>query len=235
MAPIVEQLLILQDRDSRLAKLKAELGRIPVEVAAVDARVKQETARLDQMKNESKQIESERKKLELDAESKRAQAAKYRTQSALIKSNTEYQALLKEIAKAESEIQAIEDRELELMDTVEKRQPAIKEEQALVAEVTGKVNATKSELQQRAAAMESEMTKLKVEREELAKLVDEDVLSRYQRLIKSKGDVAVVPIRNGNCGGCHLHIPPQLAHDAKGGNGLVSCDNCGRILFWPTD
>ena len=233
MLPAVEQLLVLQDRDSRIAKLKAELARLPGEVAAIDARVKAESGKLEQLKNQSKQIESDRKKLEIEAESKRAQITKYRSQSAAIKSNTEYQALLKEIAKAEEDIQTIEDQELELMDTAEKAKPAVAEEQKLVAELTAKGNAEKAELQKRAAAMEAELAKLRVEREELSKQVDEDVLSRYARLLKSKGDVAVVPIRGGNCGGCHLHIPPQLAYNAKSGTSLVSCDYCGRILYWP--
>ncbi len=235
MLPVVEQLLVLQDRDSRMAKLKAELARVPAEQAAIDKRVQAESARLEQLKQQAKQIETDRKKLELEAESKRAQIAKYRAQSAAIKSNTEYQALLREIAKAEEEIQAIEDRELELMETAEKIQPAIREEQATVAEVTARASGEKAELQKRAAAMEAELAKLRVEREELAKQIEEDVLTRYTRLLKSKGDVAVVPIRNGNCGGCHLHIPPQVAYNAKSGTSLVSCDYCGRILYWPAE
>ena len=45
-------------------------------------------------------------------------------------------------------------------------------------------------------------------------------------------DAAVVPVQHGICGGCHLHIPPQLAHAARGGVELVTCDQCGRILYW---
>ena len=50
--------------------------------------------------------------------------------------------------------------------------------------------------------------------------------------LRSKGDVAIVPVQHGNCGGCHLQIPPQLIHNAKRGTELTSCDYCGRILYW---
>src|SRR5258707_11240427 len=108
--------LVLKDGDRRIAQLKAERVRIPEQVAATEQSLKAESARLDSLRDQAKHIEADRKKLEIDVESKRAQIAKYRTQLSLIKSNTEYQALLKEIAKAEQEIDVIETHELEVME-----------------------------------------------------------------------------------------------------------------------
>src|SRR2546422_6919031 len=136
MLEILKKFLVVQDRDRRIAQLKAEAARIPGEVAAVEKRVKDESARLDSAKQQLKQLESDRKKLEIDAESKRAQIAKYRTQLSLIKSNTEYQALLKEIGKAEEENRQIEDVELEYMEKLEQLQPLLKQEQVQLKEIT---------------------------------------------------------------------------------------------------
>ena len=63
MLPIVEQLLVIQDRDRRVMQLKAEQARIPSEIAAVDKRVQEESARLESARQELKHIETERKKL----------------------------------------------------------------------------------------------------------------------------------------------------------------------------
>ena len=60
----------------------------------------------------------------------------------------------------------------------------------------------------------------------------EDALSRYRRILKSKRDVAVVPIRHGACGGCHMKVTPQTVLSAKAADHLVSCDNCGRLIYW---
>ena len=106
MLPILEQLLVIQDRDRRIADLKREQARVPQQLEAVDARVRDESSRLETTRQELKHLEAERKKLEIEADSKRAQILKYRGQLSLIKSNTEYQALLKEIAKAEAEIRS---------------------------------------------------------------------------------------------------------------------------------
>jgi predicted nucleic acid-binding Zn-ribbon protein len=232
MQETIQQLLVLQDRDRRISQLKLEHGRIPEETAAVERRVKEEVARLEKTRNDLKHLESERKKLEIDAESKRAQVTKYRGQLAAIKSNTEYQALLKEISKAESDIKLVEDHELEFMEQFERLQPELKQGQVALKELTAKAESDKADLQRRGTVIAEELSNLRSEREKLASQIDADVLGRYQRLMRSKGDVAIVPIQHGNCGGCHLHLPPQKVHDARSAAGLTSCDYCGRILYW---
>jgi len=156
-------------------------------------------------------------------------------QLSLIKSNTEYQALLKEIAKAEEEIRGVEDRELEFMERADQLQPALKEEQTLLKDLTSKAESEKTDLQKRGANIAQELATLQSERAKLAETADADALARYERLMRSKGDQAIVPIRGGNCGGCHLHIPPQVAHNAKHATELTSCEYCGRILYWQAE
>ena len=232
MLPVVEKLLVLQDRDRRIAQLKAEHARIPEQIASAEQRLKAESTRLDLLRDEAKHMEADRKKLEIDAESKRGQITKYRTQLSLIKSNTEYQALLKEIAKVEEEVDAIETHELEVMEKSDQLQPAVKTEQVTLKEISAKVEVERADLQKRGVMIEQELKQLQEERQKLVRDTDPVALGRYERLMRSKSDFAVVPIRNGNCGGCHLNIPPQLAHNAKHGHELTSCDYCGRILYW---
>lgn len=233
MLPALEHLLVVQDRDRRMAQLKAELVRIPQEIAAVQRRVQEEAVRCEAAKLQLKQIETDRKKLEIDVEAKRGQVLKYRQQLFQIKSNTEYQALLKEINSVEEEIRHLEDVELESMEKIEHLQPALKQEQTDLKALTAKGETEQAELRQRQQNVERELTQLQAERTQLAAKADADLLARYDRLLRSKGDVAIVPILHGNCGGCHLNLPPQVVHDAHNGGEVVSCDYCGRILYWP--
>ena len=233
MLPILEQLLVLQDRDQRIAQLRHEAARIPADQAAVDARIQAETQRLTTHRDVLKHVEADRKKLEVDADGKRAQILKWQGQLTQIKSNTEYQALLKEIAKAEAEIREIEDRELELMDESEKAQPALREEQAPVKQLGSPGATEQATLKQRAEAIEQELAKLEVDRRQLLTKLESDVVRRYERILRSKGDTAIVPVRAGNCGGCHLHLPPQVMHDVRAGVEVTNCDYCGRLLYWP--
>jgi predicted nucleic acid-binding Zn-ribbon protein len=54
-------------------------------------------------------------------------------------------------------------------------------------------------------------------------------------LLKSKGENVVVGVHHGVCGGCHMKLPAQILVTCQGHKELVSCINCGRILYYTRD
>jgi uncharacterized protein len=41
----------------------------------------------------------------------------------------------------------------------------------------------------------------------------------------------VVALEHEVCTGCHMKVTTQTAHRVKAGKEIVSCENCGRILY----
>jgi hypothetical protein len=230
--PTVEALLILQERDSRVTHLTAELALSPRQIALVEADLAARTATFDELKSRTRQIEADRKKVDLDVQAKQGAIARYRTQQQQTRKNEEFAALNHEIEHAEKEISVLEDQELELMEAYDKGLAQVAEAQKELTLFQEKAKQKKSELEKRGAAMAAELTSAKEKQAEAEKAVPEDVLVRYRRILKSKKDVAIVPLRHGSCGGCHMKVTSQTAHSAKGGEQLVSCDNCGRLVYW---
>jgi len=66
---------------------------------------------------------------------------------------------------------------------------------------------------------------------ELATAIDEELLNRFDRLFKSKGDAAVVALEHEVCTGCHMKVTTATAMRVKAGKEIVSCEQCGRILY----
>ncbi len=62
--------------------------------------------------------------------------------------------------------------------------------------------------------------------------VPEAWLTRYDRLVKTQGLPAVVPLHGQKCGGCHLKVSNGVETLARIGGDIVTCDNCGRILYF---
>jgi len=230
--PTVEALLVLQERDSRVAHLTHELTHAPDQIAQVERDLAARTAAFDELKARTRQIEADRKKIDLDVQAKQGAIARYKTQQQQTRKNEEFAALHHEIEHAEKEIAALEDRELELMEAYEKGLAQVAEAQKELAAFQEKSRQKKADLEKRAAAVTAELTSAKEKQAEAEKTVPEDALSRYRRILKSKKDVAIVPIRHGACGGCHMKVTSQTALSAKGGEHLVSCDNCGRLVYW---
>ena len=232
MNPTVEALLVLQERDARVAALTDELESLPNQIAAVDADLAARTAKFDALKNSTRQIESDRKKLDLDVESKKTAISRYKAQQQQTRKNEEFAALNHEIEHTEKEISALEDSELELMEAYDKGLSAVAAAQKDLLQFQEKAKQKKTDLEKRSAVVAAELIDAQEKQAASEKTVPEDVLPRYRRILKSKGNVAVVPVHGGACGGCHMKLTPQTVITARAGEHLVSCDNCGRLVYW---
>src|SRR6266568_1627664 len=122
MLEAIEKLLILQDRDRKISRLRSELANIGPERQALAAKTASSQAALDAAKERIKQIESDRKKLELDAEAKKQAIERYSLQQFQTKKNEEYRALAHEIELNKQAIAKLEDQQLELMEKADAAQ-----------------------------------------------------------------------------------------------------------------
>ena len=92
-----------------------------------------------------------------------------------------------------------------------------------------------AQLDQREANLKKELAELQTGREELAAAVEETARARYERLMKSKGENVVVGVHHGVCGGCHMKLPAQILVTCRSQQEIVTCINCGRILYYTRD
>ena len=105
------------------------------------------------------------------------------------------------------------------------------DEEKKAAEAKDSIARQTADLDEKSKALDSQLKTLTTERSELAGKIDEDLLGRFERLFKSKGDAAIVAIEHGVCTGCHMKVTTATASQVRAGKELISCENCGRILF----
>ena len=235
MLDAIAKLLVLQDRDRKLRHAEAELGNIEPERQTFKTKSLTIQAQVDQVRLRTKQIESDRKRLELDAQAKQGMIERYANQQLQTRKNEEYKALAHEIETCKADILKIEDGEIELMEAAEQAQKELarltKEAEAakkLCDEQTAQLGAREENLKKELAALRSN-------REELAAAVDPAVRARYERLTKSRGENVLVGVEHGVCGGCHMKLPAQTLVACRSDQELVTCNSCGRILYYTRD
>jgi len=207
----LEQLLILQDREQKIRQIGTEIETVPLRRKSLEAQLAASRASVEALKQRSRQVEMDRKKLELDVGTRTETISRLKTQQYQTRKNDEFQAIGHEIERYENEIRKIEDDELELMVLADKVKLDLTEEEK--------------------KALESQLQRLTRERSELAGKIEEDLLARFERLFKSKGDAAIVAIEHGVCTGCHMKVTTATASQVRAGKEIVSCENCGRILY----
>lgn len=235
MLEVIEKLIILQDRDRKLIRLREELAHIPAERQQLQSKAAAAQAGLDAAKQRGKQIESDRKKLELDVDAKKQLIEKYSLQQFQTKKNEEYKALAHEIEMCKEVISKLEDQQLELMEQAEHAQKQVVAATQSTNEAKRTIDARLSDIAGREANLKKELAELDANRQELASAVDESTRSRYERLLKHKGSNVVVGIQHGVCGGCHMQLSRSTVVTCQAEQEIVTCTNCGRILYYTRD
>ena len=231
MHPELEQLLVLQDRQQKIKQIQTEVETLPLQKKSLEAQLAASVAGVEVIKQKARRVEMDRKKLELDVGTRTESISRLKTQQYQTRKNDEFQAIGHEIERYENEIRKIEDEELELMMEADKLKADLGIEEKKAATVKESVARQTADLEVKSKTLESRLEELTKERAGIAGKIDEDLLGRFERLFKSKGDAVVVPLEHEVCTGCHMKVTTQTAHRAKAGKEIVSCDNCGRILY----
>ena len=227
----LEQLLVLQDRQQKIRHIQAEIRTLPLERAHLESQLAATEAGVDGLKLKARQVEVQRKNLELDVGTRSESIARLKTQQYQTRKNDEFQAIGHEIERYENEIRKLEDEELELMIEADQLKSEIEAADKSERSTKDSISRQLADLQTKSKALGSQQQELETEREALAAKIDTDLLDQFERLFNSKGDAAVVAVEHGVCTGCHMKVTTATASRVKAGKEIVSCENCGRILY----
>jgi predicted nucleic acid-binding Zn-ribbon protein len=227
----LEQLLVLQDRQQKIRQIQTEIKTMPQQRQNLEAQLAASAAAFAALKSKAQHLEMDRKKLELDAGTRQESINRLKTQQYETRKNDEFRAMGNEIERYEKEIRLIEDQELELMDQAEKLKVEVVAEDKKASGARDSIARQMADLDEKAKTLDARLNELTAERTELSGKIDEDLLSRFERLFTSKGDSAIVALEHEVCTGCHMKITTQTAHRVRNGKEIVSCEQCGRILY----
>jgi predicted nucleic acid-binding Zn-ribbon protein len=227
----LQELMILQDRDSRRQKLEKILAQIPRERASIEARIAAHRVSIEAARKAVTDLELKRKELEGLLSDLEDQILRYRNQQLQVKKNDEYQALTHEIELTEGKIGEAEGAEIQLLyDLDAERERAQQTTKQLEEEISGE-RAQLERLAEREKQVGGEIEGARAEVEGGRTGVSESLLRRYDQLSKTLGLPVVVPLVDQKCGGCHLRVSGGVNTEARKGNDIVSCDNCTRIIY----
>ena len=235
MSPVIEALLVLQDRDRRLLRLRAEIEALPHQRKVLEERSATAQAAFDSIRHRAQQFESDRKKLELEVDSLKQRISKVAAEQQSTRSNDQYKAFQHQIETIQTEISRMDDQQLVLMEQAESANAGVK-----IAQQTANVQKAESEKQLqelvvREASLRQELASVIADRVTQAGKVDPAALSRYESVARKRTDTTLVGVPKGVCGGCHMQLPMHIFLKAKGQQEIPACPNCTRLLYYSRD
>ena len=233
MHPELEKLLVLQDRQQKIKQIDTEIKTVPLQRRSLESQLAESAGNLEALKQKARQVEVDRKRLELDVATRSESIARLKTQQFQTRKNDEFQAIGHEIERYSNDIRKLEDEELELMEQAEKLKAEVDGAEKAAKGTKESISRQLNDLEEKSKTLETRLQELSKERGDLAGKVDEDLLNRFERLFASKGDAAIVAVEHGVCTGCHMKLTTATVKDAEAGKEIVSCEQCGRILYVP--
>ena len=228
-----EQLLLLQALqavDAKILELRASMQALPEKLKPA----KQDLAKLEAMlaKEKAQLAETDAWRAEQEALIKREEdavkQAKTKLQSA--KNAKDYAAASREVENKRRSLSDREDEVLKVTEPLQATRTAVEAHEGDIDALRVKLGEEEEAILARVKELEQEAASFLSEREEKAKQVDPSLLKRYETVLARRG-IAVVPVKAGTCGGCHMSLPPQLNNELARFESVENCPTCHRLLY----
>lgn len=231
----IDQLLLVQERDTGLDRLRHQLEVLPARaerdaaqaaVDALDASIATQQAERDELARRQKRLDDE-----VETLGAKRKAHDEKLYGGSVTNARELQDLQEEIESLGRRITHLEDDELEIMELVEPIEASLAE----LHDARAKQAAALDEASARLAADEADLaTQLATEqatRDELASTIPAALLTEYDQLRAGGGGVGIARLMGNQCGGCHLTLSAvEVATIRKHPDEVTHCEECGRLL-----
>jgi len=145
----------------------------------------------------------------------------------------------REIEALDKEIKDAMDKELQYRKDIQQRERVLSELDTKIKEQTSLIEHQERELEDRRKKIEAEITDkqkqldtLRKKESKLTENLDNEVVFKFERIIKNKMGIGIVAIKGNVCMGCHMILPVQFANEVRIGEEFVFCPYCSRILYY---
>ena len=229
----LEQLIALQNTDTEIRKLQAELNAIPQRRAEIEKEFDQRASEFKQVESRRDEARARRSALDKELAETRVRAEKAERDLMSSTNSKAYEAAIREVDAAKKHISQLETQTLEQMEALEQAEKEIGEREPEIAKLRVEQEEKLSAFEEQTRAAAERVEQLKAERERIVAALPRQVSTMYNRIsARIRDGVAVAEARNGSCSSCFIALRPQVMAQVRRGDEIVICDNCNRILYY---
>jgi predicted nucleic acid-binding Zn-ribbon protein len=225
-------LIELQKMESTAVGITARKRDLPVQMAELETKFKEYQAGVETVREQLEELRKRRR--DKDNQLRMGQETLKRARERLldVKTNKEYQSILKEIETFETKNSHMEDEIISLLDELDLLEKGVKNREGELEAQCRRYEEEKARMSEELSSIAGELDVCARKSGELRKNISADILRKYEQIKNAKRGVAVVSCWKEICNGCHMSIPPQLYNELQKSVVLVTCPNCSRIIYW---
>jgi len=228
----LSQLIELQKVESEINRINIKCRDLPREIARLEESYRIFLSDLEEHRRKFEEVKKEHR--EKEEKLKAGQDMLKRTKGRLgeVKTNKEYQSVLKEIATAESKNSELEEQIILLLEAVDTAKETVKTQEKGMASGVKDYEDTKKKLEVELQSLDGKLSTCRQKSELVKKKISADSLNKYFAIKKLHNALPVAAVWKEVCEGCHMNIPPQLYIELQKAVDLHTCPNCNRIIYW---
>ena len=233
----LQQLVALQNLDTSIRRLQAELEAIPQRRAEIEREFDQRAFEIRALETRRDEARHARTRLETEVGEQRVRVERAERNLMSSKKQDEYTAAIREADAARKQISTLETQILEQMEALEKAEASLTERADEIASLNSDRETRLKSFDEETRQQADKLAMNRVERERLIAALPKSMGALYVRIsARIRDGVAVAEARNGACMACFMALRPQAMAQVRRGEEVVTCDNCNRILYYaPSD
>jgi uncharacterized protein len=225
-------LIELQKMESAAGRITTKKKDLPIRMDELETTFTGFSAVVETRREQLEALRKRRK--EKDKQLQMGQETLKRTRERLleVKTNREYQSMLKEIETFETKNSHVEDEIISLLEELDVFEKEMKTNEAELDEQRRRYEEDKAEMAKELNSVAKELDICARKSEEIRKKIPAELLRKYEQIKNATRGVAVVAVWKEVCDGCHMSMPPQFYNELQKSNELMTCPNCNRIIYW---
>ncbi|MFU8769724.1 MAG: zinc ribbon domain-containing protein [Desulfotignum sp.] len=227
----IETLVSLQKIETEILRLQSVIEKIEKEKKTLADRLREFEAALNAEKHTLAEIQQQCKDIEHEIKVVDDRIIKSNETLRMVKTNKEYQVLLREVDDNKKRKDILEDHLLALYDQREAAETRVGESDAQFLQLTEQIHAQQSEIEKKTVDDKELLQEFVAQQQTIGQSLDPALLNRFRRIARMNKGQAVAQVRNESCMGCFMNVPPQLCIEVQRANQLISCPQCSRILY----
>jgi predicted nucleic acid-binding Zn-ribbon protein len=227
-----ENLIKLQKLDIEIRNTSVLLDDFPHQIEEINQKSEESLQMVQDAKDNFSQNQKNRRDLESELQDTKEKIARYKRQLNEVKTNKEYSSLLKEIDETKEKIDSLEEEIIGEMLSADDIEKEIKLASKKADEVQTELAKKKETIIQEKNKAEAKLRDLEEEKENLLPKIPSDQMKLYKQISRKKNGIVLSPVTDEFCTMCHMRIRPQMVNELIAGSQIITCENCGRILYY---
>jgi predicted nucleic acid-binding Zn-ribbon protein len=119
------------------------------------------------------------------------------------------------------------------MESLDKAEAALNERADEIATLNSDREARLKAFDELTQQQSRQLATARADREQVFASLPKAMSTMYSRIsARIRDGVAVAEARNRSCTACFMSLRPQVMAEIRRGEDIITCDNCGRILYY---